>query len=94
MLYCVALLVLAAVCQFQDATALSSGAPTTACTTLTQMHPGVLPQACTDCPFSVRLVAFGEEETNSTQYRCGVQHTCKSQLCMISMSVHFGLQAS
>lgn len=80
MSYCVALLVLAAMCQFRVTTALTSGAPVAACTTLTQQHLGAFLQMCTDCPFRVRLVAIDGEATNGTQYRCGSQHTCKSQL--------------
>ena len=76
MSFSAALFVLAAVC-LRDVFAFSSGAPTSACTTLTQQHPGVFPRACTDCPFSVSLVAIDGEETNGTMYRCGCRHTCK-----------------
>ena len=78
---CTALLVLSAVC-FRDVLALSTGAPTSACTTLTQQHPGVFfPSACTapSCPFNVSLVAIDGVPMNTTgMYRCGSQHTSKS----------------
>ena len=71
---CVALLILAVVCLIRDALALSGGAPTAACTTLTQQHSGVTPVACgPPCPYTVSLVAVDGAPPN--MYRCGSQHT-------------------
>ena len=73
------LLVLSALC-FRHAVALTAGAPTAACTTLTQQHPGVLSTtSCPTCPFNVSLVAIdGNRVAESTaMYRCGLQHIRK-----------------
>ena len=83
--HCVALLSLAAVCLIRDALAFSSGAPTTACTTLTQQHSGVTPVACgPPCPYSVSLVAVdGAPPISPNMYRCGSQHTSEYGVIMI-----------
>ena len=69
-------LVLAAVCLIRDALAFSGGAPTSACTTLTQQH-GVAPMDCgPPCPYTVSLVAVdGAPPISPNMYRCGSQHT-------------------
>ena len=80
MSFYVAVFVLASLC-LREAAALSSGAPTEACTTLTQEHPGVFvttPCPIASCPYTVSLAAIDGEETNGTQYRCGSRHTRKS----------------
>lgn len=78
---CSALLVLSVVC-FGGAFAFSSGAPVIACPTLTQLHPGVDPMPCTNCPFNVSLLAIDGDPPSaaSGMYRCGSIHTRKSLL--------------
>ena len=77
--HCVALLTLVAVCLIRDASAFSGGAPSQACTTLTQQHGGVTPVPCgSPCPFTVSLVEVdGAPPTSPNMYRCGSQHTSK-----------------
>ena len=82
MSFYVAVFVVASLC-LREATALSMGAPTEACPTLTQQHPGVFaatPCPIASCPYTVSLAAIDGEETNGTQYRCGSRHTRKSRL--------------
>ena len=75
---CVFLLVLAVAC-VKEASAFSSGAPTSACADLTQQHPGVTPVTCgPPCPYTVSLVAIdGSSPASTNMYRCGSQHTSK-----------------
>ena len=75
----IAILMLIAICSIRNATAFSTGAPTTACGDLTQQHPGVTPVACgPPCPYTVSLVAIdGSPPTSSNIHRCGSQHTSK-----------------
>ena len=64
---------------YHSVVALPSGAPTSACSDMTQRHPGNSPQPCdSGCPFTLTLtevdgapVPVGKEGL----YRCGAQHT-------------------
>ena len=80
-----AVLVLCALC-FRHVLANTAGAPDSACTTLTQQHPGVPTMACTDCPFNVSLVAIDGSpvENGTTMFRCGSQHTRKRLLIVLN----------
>ena len=82
----VALLLLASQGRLQ-VSAMSSGAPTSACDDLTQQHFGASPMDCgSTCPFSVSLVAIdgtpvaaGAAQT----YRCGLEHTREEGLKIV-----------
>jgi hypothetical protein len=58
--------------------ALSTGAPTAACTDLTQQHFTPPTDFGSDCPFSVSLVAINGTPVAAgaaQTYRCGSEHT-------------------